>query len=366
MNAVENINALIAGTGYERIGLFDHFWAETLTNWSESGKYPSTKRADGERSPGDAYSHFEHDMRVVWGVIDHLPHLGYSEILEESDDWIVERNGAGAALKQWKSRTGTPEHVDFIMTSREIWERDYRSHLLDYNEDRLLREEAIEGLIIGKDQWTFYGDLFVWEIMRQSMGDFCMYESLLLDQPWIHDFNRVYTDFYKTHYGRILSDLPKPDGIWIYEDLGYRNGLFCSIDLIRELLMPYYVEIVEFFHSYDLPVILHSCGGIEEAIPMMIEAGFDGLNPMEVKAGNDLSRIAEKYGDELIFVGGLDVRIMETGDRDLIRRETIGLIDAMKERNARFVFGSDHSISTGVRYDDYEFMLEVYRQHMRY
>ena len=31
---------------------------------------------------------------------------------------------------------GTPEHIDFLMTSREIWERDYRPHLLEFDAER--------------------------------------------------------------------------------------------------------------------------------------------------------------------------------------------------------------------------------------
>ena len=368
MNAIENIDSLVRNKDYERIGVFDHFWAEALQNWTEQGKFPSVGSEGGRETPGDVDDHFSLDMRVVWGVVDHLPMRGHSETVDESDEWIVTRNGAGAALKHWKYRTGTPEHIDFLMTGRDIWDRDYRELLVSYDPDRLHLKEAARSLDRGrsKDQWTFYGDLFVWEVMRQSMGDFCMYESLLLDPDWIKDFNRVYTDFYKIHYSAILEELPKPDGIWIYEDLGYKNGLFCSLEIVEELLLPYYREIVDFFHQYDLPVILHSCGGIEAAIPAFLDAGFDGLNPMEVKAGCDIFKFADMYADRLIFVGGLDVRIIETGDRDLIKKETIKLIDGMKQRNARFVFGSDHSISAGVAYDDYQYMLEVYRDNMRY
>ena len=47
---------------------------------------------------------------------------------------------------------------------------------------------------------------------------------------------------------------------------------------------------------------------------------------MERKAkDNDPFVFAEKYGDKLAFVGGLDARIFETNDRDIIRREVSSL-----------------------------------------
>ena len=99
---------------------------------------------------------------------------------------------------------------------------------------------------------------------------------------------------------------------------------------------------------------------------MAVKAGFAALNPMERKAGNDPFKYAEQYGDKLAFVGGLDARVLESGDRELIRREVGALIDGMKARNARYVFASDHSLSTNIAYADFAYALDVYREHMVY
>ena len=85
-----------------------------------------------------------------------------------------------------------------------------------------------------------------------------------------------------------------------------------------------------------------------------------------MKAGNNILRIADGYADKMAFIGGLDARVLESGDRDLIRKEVTDLIVGMKSRGARFVFGSDHSLSTNVDYDDFRFALDVYREHMMY
>jgi uroporphyrinogen-III decarboxylase len=124
--------------------------------------------------------------------------------------------------------------------------------------------------------------------------------------------------------------------------------------------------MVEFFHGYDLPVILHSCGYQASALPLIVDAGFDGLNPMEVKAGNDIFEFVERWGDRLCFVGGLDARILESGDREVIRKGVVAFIEGMKARGARFVYASDHSLSTNIDYHDYLYSLEVYREHRMY
>jgi hypothetical protein len=50
----------------------------------------------------------------------------------------------------------------------------------------------------------------------------------------------------------------------------------------------------------------------------------------------------------------------------LIRKETIAFVEGLKSRGARYVFGSDHSISTGVKLADLEYAHAVFRDHMMY
>jgi uroporphyrinogen decarboxylase len=374
----------------ERVALMEGPWADTVAAWVRQG-YPTRmvfkKKGqdrwrkedgmaeevleDGEyEEPVPVWEHFGFDMVGTAGWFDIMPLIDHEELLEETDTWTIKRNGAGAALKYWKHKSGTPEHVDFLMTSREIWERDYRQYVVRWDEARMgdIEEQRKNTLYAQKvDRWVHYGHMFIWESMRQSMGDVTLYESLVLDPEWVHDYNRVYTDLYKKAFGYLFEHIGLPDGIWLYEDMGYKNGLFASPRLLEKLIFPYYTELVDFFHSKDLPVVLHTCGSTAEAMPLIIDAGFDAVNPMERKAkDNDPFVFAEKYGDRLAFVGGLDARIFESNDKDLIRKEIACYIDGMKARGARLVFASDHSLSTNVMYDTYRYAVDVYREHMVY
>ena len=44
---------------------------------------------------------------------------------------------------------------------------------------------------------------------------------------------------------------------------------------LREVFLPYYKEFIGFFKDYGLPVILHTCGDVRKAVPLIIETGFD-------------------------------------------------------------------------------------------
>jgi uroporphyrinogen decarboxylase len=347
----------------ERVGLHENIWHDTLREWVKQG-YP----ADEQGKPVDPLEHFGFDIAGVGGWFDPLPIRGFSEVVEETPEWKVTRNGAGAAFKYWKNKSGTPEHVDFRMTSREVWDRSYRGLLLATDRARLKIEETAKSLKLwrGRGKFTTYAHMFVWENMRQSMGDVCLYESLLLDPGWIRDYCDVNTDFFLRHFRVLFEEAGLPDAVHIHEDMGYRNGLFCSPKIYTELIFPSFRRLIDFVHSYGLSIMLHTCGRITEILPAVVEAGFDYLDPMERKAGCDPLAFAEQYADKLVFRGGMDARVLESGDRELIRKEVVALVEGMKARGARYIFSSDHSLSTNVRYADYQYAVEVYKEHCMY
>ncbi len=352
-----------------RMGAKDAFWHETLMKWEAEGHIQrTTDRTDIFYEDQYDLSAFGFDMYGVGGYFDELPLRGWREVVEETDDWVAAKNGGGATLRYFKQKSGVPEHIAFEMTTPEIWAETYRPHLLQLDRERLSIEQDKAQLekYRGQGVFTYYGHKLYWEVLRETMGDVCMLESVILEPEWIDDFCRVYTDFYKMHFKVLFEEAGVPDGVWFFEDLGYKNGLFCSPAMLEELFFPYYREIVDFIHGYGIPVIFHSCGNITKALPMIVKAGFDALNPIEVKAGCDVLAFAEEYGDQLAFIGGVDARFFESHDRAQIRREIEVLTKQLKARGARYIFSSDHSISPAVEYGDYLYALEVFRENAAY
>jgi len=368
MTSKQVVDNLLQGKPAERIAFHDHGpWKETLKKWVKEG-YPTVKSDTGVETPVSFVDHFGYDMSGVGGWFDWMPLRGFREVLEETNNSITIRNGAGAVMRNWKTYASTPEWVSFRVASRDIWDKEYRPHLLEIDRQRLNIAGVKQNLEAAREKgrWAFFGNQFLWENMRNMLGNVCMLESMLLEPGWIHDFNRVYTDFYKNHFRILIEEAGRPDGIWLYEDLGYKNALACSPKTLQELIFPYYKELVQFFHSYDLPVVLHSDGHIDEAIPLIIDAGFCAINPIDTKAGCDLFKYAEQYGDKLAFIGGFNESILESADRQLIKREVVRIVEGMKSLGVGYLFGVDHSISPNVTYASFKYALEIYREHMYY
>lgn len=360
------ITELMAGRPAERMGLKDNIWEDTLEKWVTQG-YPTDEKGNAiapER-------HFGFDMIGCGEWFPWKARLIDDVLVDESPEWELVRDGNGATFKWWKKKSGTPEHFDFSMTSRKVWEEEYKPYVVGSVRERATPKavEQVRTALADREthhKWMDLGFRGLWENMRGAFGDIALYENMLLDPDWILDYCRAYTDLYLQEMRIVVDEAGQPDGAWFYDDLGYKGTTFCSPALYEKLIFPFYVELIGFCHEHDMTATLHTCGFTEPVLDLIVQVGFDAVNPLEVKAGNKILEIAERYGDRLMFVGGLDARILETHDRKLIETETKNLLQGMKERGGRFVFGSDHSISTIVNYDDFRFAVDVFHEHMAY
>jgi len=99
------------------------------------------------------------------------------------------------------------------------------------------------------------------------------------------------------------------DFFFFGNDLGTQQSLLLSQDCFRKFVLPGIKRLVAQAKQYNKKVFVHSCGAISELIPMLIDAGIDGLHPLQAKAkGMDAQSLASKFGDKLVFMGGVDTQ----------------------------------------------------------
>jgi len=355
MNSKERVEILLNKEISDRMGLFEHFWGETLTEWARKEDYPEFK---------NPCYFFDFDIAPCGGWINTQPFIGRREVIKETEEWEIVKDGRGATLKLWKNKSGTPEHIGFEVTERKIWET-YKEPLFEVDERRFGDIEKIKENIKKareKNKFVVFGDLFVFELLRATIGDTNFLPALLLEPEWIHDFCQTYTDFFIKHYEKLFQRTGLPDGFFIYEDFGYHKGLFCSPKTLSEMIMPYEKKFVSFLKDYNLPVLLHSCGNILEAIPLIINAGFDCLQPMEAKAGCDVVEIAKTYGNRIAYMGNINVVVLNTNDEEKIRGEIEYKVNSLKEMKIPYFFHSDHSIPPSVKFKTYSCALEIFKR----
>jgi uroporphyrinogen decarboxylase len=362
LTSKERIQRLIDRQPVDRIGLFEVFWKEARERWSAEGHFAS---------PEMASDHFGLDMRrtggevtpSAWGLINLVANLDFGdELIEENASSKLVRNGNGAVLRWSKDRGSAPEHVSFLVKNRKDWEEHIRPHLV--NKDNYRRRIAFdryrESLAENAKRGTFLCSTVLGAF--DAMNALCGHESILvgmaMDPDWIMDMCDVYATIAIEMLEMLYAQEGLPDALWMWDDLGFKQRPFMSVGMYREMIMPAHKRVMDFAHGKGLPVLLHTDGLIEPLIPLLIEAGVNILQPIEIKAGMDLLKIKKMYGDKLAFVGGINVLTMVSNDLELIRRELETKIPAVME-NGGYILQVDHSCPGEVNYETYKYFVET-------
>jgi uroporphyrinogen-III decarboxylase len=164
--------------------------------------------------------------------------------------------------------------------------------------------------------------------------------------------------------GQIAAAAGKLSGLYIWGDIAYDKGMFFSPDYWRRAYKPQLKRICDAAHAAGLKTIYHGCGNASPVFEDMIEAGVDGYNPLEAKAGLDVVELKRRFGNRWAFNGNIDVRVLATNDRDAIRREVLTKLNAAK--GGGYIVQTDHSVPENVAPDSYDYMVRLVREYGGY
>ncbi len=349
MTGKERMQRILKHQPVDRIGLFEHFWNDTYKTWYEQGHVP------GGQSFED---HFQFDMQECW-AFNLVADLDFKQqVVAEDEDTITFLDGNGAILRRHKFHDTTPEHVDFTVKEREDWEK-IKPLLLNPDPRRI----NFEGYRKVKKAAADAGRFFVWSGVNvfECIHPVCGHENMLvgmaLDPDWVRDMAETYAKLTVELQKILFEQEGYPDGIWYYEDMGYKGSPFMSPQMYREIIKPSHIYTINYAKEHNLPVIMHSCGFVEPLLPDMIDAGIDCLQVIEIKAGMDLLKLHKLYGDRISFMGGIDVRTLYTNDRQVVLEELEKKIPLVKQ-GYNYVLHSDHSIPKTVDYEVYRYFID--------
>ena len=342
MTPRERVLAACAFQRPDRIPRIDHFWgcddswwerfgpAEGLTDVAiapaDETPFPSRKRAIGER---DGYV-YEID---AWGRrVRYKPGAYFRETLE-----VALPEGAD------------PDSVEFespSLDARYLWgesgEADFQVKLR-----RAKERSCLFGKTGGPYQRT-----------TNLRGETQFLMDIAADPPLARAIAEKVAD-HLTAVGveQIRRWSLQDTGIWIYDDIGTNNGPMIRPQAFEEVFLPAYRRMVAAYRAAGARyVIFHSDGDIRPILDMLLDAGIDGLNPLEPRAGMDAVALREKY-PRLILTGGMDnTDTLINGPVSRIVDETKALIDL--GRDGGLVIGA-HSISPEVPQDHFAAYLET-------
>jgi len=325
----------------------------TLVRWHSEGlaKGTSPAAALGIKSP-----------EALW--INFFPVPEYEEeVLEEDDDYTIERNIFGIVVKKPKDRSQyTYEgYVEHPVKDRASW-LEYRKRLDATDPKRYTNWTP--------QRWAYYNNAdhpvglvihpYFFRLGLYSMG----LENFLLafyDQPGLlHDMFAHRTEMALKIIEEVTAHV-KLDYCCIAEDLAYRSGPHISVEMYREFWQPHQPPVIEALQKADVQsIVMWSSGDLRPLLRTLIEMGFNVTWPCEEFVGMDAVELCKEYGRDMRFVGNIGIRTVAAG-RKAINEAIETKVLPLLERGG-YIPTLDDQASPDISWDNYCYYISRLRE----
>ena len=369
LRKLERMNQSLRHQEPDRVPISDFFWGGFTQRWRKELGLPH-----------DANPYYHYDLDWIVTVPNFDPWIRPFETLRETPEEVTVRTGFGAIMHK---------HFSFPMPEMQAWDTDTFEKLQHAGFDP--PDDPRRFFAAGDNQIAGVGDGFernspAWiETVTSLRPDFPVYGSCievsecltrLIGQEnallWMGEYpeemgeviHRIGAFYLALAKAEIAAAAGMLDGFVIWGDVAYKKCTFMSPAYWREYFKPWVAQMVEAAHAAGLPVIYHGCGNVKAIFQDYIEMGVDAYNPLEVKAGMDVVELRRQYGHGIGFCGNSDIQIWETGDHAAIQREVLRKLNAAK--GGGLIFQSDHSVSSSVSGQTYDFIVKLVREHGQY
>ncbi len=230
-----------------------------------------------------------------------------------------------------------------------------RGHLLllDLARDRFKNEKALFWLMRGA---------FVrcWRLMGMENMMLKMFD----DPEFVHKVARM-TLRYNLAQLELLVEAGL-DVLVVEDDIADKNFPLIAPEQFLEFVNPYNRKIVDAAHARGLKVVRHSDGNLWPLMDILLESGYDGLNPLEPQAGMALEKVKDYCGKRLCLLGNIDcIDLLPDGTPQQVDAAVAQAIeDAGK--GGGLIICSSNSLHPGVDPDNCIAMFEATRKYGRY
>ncbi|NCO37336.1 MAG: hypothetical protein COZ06_01575 [Armatimonadetes bacterium CG_4_10_14_3_um_filter_66_18] len=338
-------------------------WAQTRARWQKEN--PDAIK-DFHWSWFDDEPAIGLDKREYIGVnYGFIPGYQY-EVLEETDRYVVARNGNGIvtrALKQGSvggARMCMDEYLGFPVSKPEDF-ADVKRRLVAAAPERYPADldQRVERwkqrdypLILGHN---CAANGFYWRA-REWMGT----EPLSLawyDYPsLLHEMMEFYADFVIETSRPVLEKI-QVEYFCLNEDMSMKAGPLLSPATYREFIFPHLKRMVEFFRSHGTRhFAVDTDGDPTVLIPLLMDAGVDVVWPIERASDISPQEWRKQFGKELRLWGGVDKRIIARGPEATTQhlREFIPLIE-----EGGFIPTVDHTVPPDISWDNFRYYMDA-------
>lgn len=334
------------------------YWDETFTEWHAQG----LPEYIDNNWKADIFFGFETCIGVP--VNDcMMPGFEY-KVVEEDDRHrtIIDYDGATKIINKDGS-SSIPRYLRFPIETRADWE-EFKKRLDVTDPQRYPSERDWvnwkESVAVEKRDRVlsiYCGSLF--GVIRNWMGFENVAIACMDDPEWIEEMVDYLAEFRCGLIERAVKEV-QVDLCSIWEDMAFNHGPIISPTMFRKWLTPRYKKITDLLRANGCEFAYVDCdGNINCVVEHWLAGGVNIMFPLEIRGGTDPYWMREKFGHDVLLMGGVDKTQLIAG-KDAIDRE-IERIRPLVE-DGGYIPHVDHRCPPDVTYKDYLYYLRRKRE----
>ena len=274
------------------------------------------------------------------------------EVLEETDEFLLQRDSFGRTTKMPKGKATIALPLDYPVKNMDDWRAV--EHWYEFSEERFVaHREATARQHLEAGRVVTVGLPGGFDQPRQLLGEEELCVAYYEQPELIHAMLDRMGDTAFRVLDRVSSTV-QVDLLSVHEDMAGKSGSLAGPRQIQEFIAPYYRKVWDMLQDRGARLFdQDSDGDMNSVIPAFLEAGVNCMHPMEPAANMDVVQVREQYGNRLALYGGLDKHVI---------RRTRAEIDAELERKippmvrtGGCVLALDHRIPNGTPLDNYRY-----------
>ena len=140
------------------------------------------------------------------------------------------------------------------------------------------------------------------------------------------------------------------DVVFMGDDIAFKTGPLLHPRWFDKHYFYRMARVCDAYHAKDIKVLFHSDGNLNLILDGLVEAGIDGLNPIEVLAHMDVADLHRRYPN-MFMTGAIDVsQLLPLGTPEQVYETVVRTIDAA---GGRIMIGSSTELNNEVPLENY-------------
>ena len=337
-------------------------WGQTIDRWAAEGL--DLTKMSWNWFWGEDYFHLtpREFIRVNYNM---MPPFEY-KVLEQTDKYEIIRDDRGMVRKTLKAgyangtRASMDQFLSFPVKNRASFYELKKRYTASLSEryPKNWKTELLPGwksrdhvLILGENCST---GGFYW-LAREWMGTEGVSYGWYDEPELMHEMMEFIAD-YTIEVSRPVLAETDVDYVMLSEDMSMKGGPLVGPETYKKFIYPHLRRLVDFFKSNGVRYIfVDTDGDPDKLVPLLMDAGVDGLWPMERAAGADPVEYRKKYGKALRLTGGVDKMRVAQGpaETDKLLTELYPLVE-----EGGFIPTIDHTVPPDVSLADFEYYMK--------